>query len=158
MRTDEPIKVSVVGLGRIGWRHATDIRKTEGLTLSTLCEPDMGLMEKAKAEFNIPVFNSYGELLEKSDANFLVVATPSHMHFDLASLALEKGFNVMVEKPVSPTAAQTRKVKAIAEKAGRWISVNQSFRYRPDVIYIKEIHSHPIGFCESCVILYKGRP
>lgn len=133
------IRASVVGLGRIGWRHAADVCRTQGLSLSTLCEPDVNLAEKARAEFKVEVVSSYDELLEKSNADFVIVATPSHMHVDMTSKALKKGFNVMVEKPISATAADAAKLKALAEKAGRWISVNQSFRYRPDVIYIKDI-------------------
>jgi len=41
-------KATIAGLGRIGWRHASDILKTEGLGLLALCEPNAGLAEKAK--------------------------------------------------------------------------------------------------------------
>ncbi|OGV33518.1 MAG: hypothetical protein A2020_10495 [Lentisphaerae bacterium GWF2_45_14] len=133
------IKAAVAGLGRIGWRHASDICKTEGLGLSALCEPNAELAEKAKTEFKVPVYQSYEKMLEESEADFVVIATPSHMHFEMASKALEKGFNVMVEKPISPSAEEAKKLKSLAEKAKRWISVNQSFRYRPDVAYIKDI-------------------
>ena len=61
------------------------------------------------------------------------------MHFEMASKALKKGLNVMVEKPIAPSADEARKLKEIAKKVERWISVNQSFRYRPDVAYIKDI-------------------
>jgi len=133
------INAAVAGLGRIGWRHVADILKTEGLGIGALCEPNAELAEKAKAEFNIPVYQSYDEMLEKSASDFVVIATPSHMHFEMASKALKKGFNVLVEKPVTPNAGEAKELKSVAENAGRWISVNQSFRYRPDVAYIKDI-------------------
>lgn len=133
------INAAVVGLGRIGWRHVVDILKTEGLGVSALCEPNAELAEKAKAEFKLPLYQSYDEMLDNAEADFVVIATPSHMHFDMASKALNKGFNVMVEKPAAANVNEIKELKSVAEKAGRWISVNQSFRYRPDLSYIKNI-------------------
>ncbi len=133
------ISFAVVGLGRIGWRHADNIRKIAGLKLAGVCDNDVSVLQKAKDEFSVSVFDDYKELLKNTNASVIVLATPSHLHYEMAMRAIESGYSLLIEKPISETAQQAIEIKDAAESAGVFVTVNQTFRYRPDVIFVKRI-------------------
>jgi predicted dehydrogenase len=68
-------------------------------------------------------YSSYGEMLEaergRADAiDFVVIATPNHMHLPVAKAALETGFPVMSDKPATATYAEVLELEKTVAKAG----------------------------------------
>ncbi len=133
------IPFAVAGLGRIGWRHAMNIRNTEGLRLAALCDNDASILKKAEAEFSVPVFDDYSGMLKQADASAVTLAIPSHLHYDMAMQAIKEGYSLLIEKPISETADEAIAIKQAAERAGVFLTVNQTFRYRPDVLFVRRI-------------------
>ena len=132
-----PITFAVVGLGRIGWRHAVLATCTAGLKLAGVYDVDGDVRARAERELGTRSYGSYPALLRQCGADVLVVATPSHLHAPMTIRAFAHGLNVLCEKPVARTAAEVRKMMAAARKAGRWLTVNQSVRYQGDVLALK---------------------
>jgi predicted dehydrogenase len=78
-----------------------------------------------------PVHDSLDELLELGRPDVIVVATPPDSHAALCIQALEAGVDVMCEKPFVATVDEADAVLAVADRTGRWVAVNQEFRYMP---------------------------
>lgn len=100
--------------------------------------------EKAKAsapDYDIPedrAYGSYQELIEKELAlpadkriDFLSIATPNHTHFPIAKAAIEAGFNVICDKPLTFTLAEAEELAKIVEKSNVVFAVSHNYTGYP---------------------------
>jgi predicted dehydrogenase len=91
-------------------------------------------------------YGSYKELLEKEQAlpedkriDFVSVATPNHTHFEIARAAVEAGFNVMCDKPMTFDLAQAEELLKIVEKSGVVFAVTHNYTGNPLVRQAREM-------------------
>ncbi len=71
------------------------------------------------------VYSSYGLMIETERslpadrrADFIVIVTPNHLHYDPALMALESGFHVIVDKPLAFSVREAKSLREAVEKAG----------------------------------------
>jgi len=86
------------------------------------------------------VYDSYEEMIEQEAKlpegdrmDFLTVVTPNFLHFAPAKLALENGFDVVVEKPMTVTLEEAKELKAIADRTGRTLCLTHTYSGYPMV-------------------------
>ncbi len=91
-------------------------------------------------------YGSYKELIEKEQAlpedrriDFLSVATPNHTHFEIAKAAVEAGFNVMCDKPMTFDLAQAEDLLKVVEKSGVVFAVTHNYTGNPLVRQAREM-------------------
>jgi len=107
---------------------------------------------KAKASapaYDIPEDRAYGsftELVEKEKAlpadkriDFVSIATPNHTHFPIAKAALEAGFNVICDKPMTFDLAQAEELLKLVEKSGAVFAVSHNYTGYPLVRQAREM-------------------
>lgn len=75
------------------------------------------------------LFGDYNEALAKSDAETVYISLPNSMHFKFASMALESGRHVIIDKPALKTMRETEQLVEKADKCGRLISEATVFNY-----------------------------
>lgn len=151
---EKEIKVMVCGLGRIGWRHAVCARETDGSRLVAVCDASEEVCQKAAEQWDVPAFGSLEAMLEEGEADLLVIASPSHLHFEMTKAGLEKGCHVMVEKPMADDAGQAYEMIRMAREKGLYLTVNQSLRYQSDAMEVfRLVRSGAIGEVRS---VYRG--
>lgn len=78
-----------------------------------------------------PAYADLDQLLEQGRPDVLVVATPPDSHASTCVRAIEFGIDVICEKPFVVDLAEADTVIAAAARHGRWVAVNQEFRYMP---------------------------
>ena len=84
------------------------------------------------------VYGSYKEMLHHEaglSANermdFVSIVTPNHLHFEPAKLALENGFHVVLDKPMTFDLAEAKQLKAIVEKSGKYFCLTHTYTGYP---------------------------
>ena len=109
-----PLRVGLVGYGLAGSVfHAPLIAATEGLALDTVVTSNPERQRQARAEFpDVRVAASPDELFARDagELDLIVIASPNKTHVPLATTALEAGLPVVVDKPLSGTAAEAREL------------------------------------------------
>jgi predicted dehydrogenase len=108
--------------------------------------------ERAKAsapDYDIPAdraYGSIGELVQKEKAlptdrriDFVSVATPNHTHFEIAKAAVEAGFNVMCDKPMTFDLAQAEALAEAVDKSGVVFAVTHNYTGHPLVRQAREM-------------------
>ena len=92
------------------------------------------------------VYDSYAAMItgekklpvgERMD--FVSIVTPNHLHFEPAKEALENGFHVMIDKPITLSLAEARKLKKIHEKSGLVLAVSHAYAGYPMVKEAKHL-------------------
>jgi UDP-N-acetyl-2-amino-2-deoxyglucuronate dehydrogenase len=115
-----PVRVAVIGCGRVAGHHCRSIVKAEGVELVAVCDL---VEDKAKAygkEFNVPWFLNYREMFKAlPEIDTVAVITPSGMHFEHATEVMSRyGKNIIVEKPTFMRPSQLIQTYALATKLG----------------------------------------
>jgi predicted dehydrogenase len=77
---------------------------------------------------NITRYRTHQELLEKSDVDAVIIATPDHWHAPMAIDALKAGKHVYVEKPMTHNIAETYELKKVAEESKTVFAVGHQHR------------------------------
>jgi myo-inositol 2-dehydrogenase / D-chiro-inositol 1-dehydrogenase len=104
-----PLRLAVAGLGRMGRIHALHAHELSGETglcqLVALSTLDRGQAEAffSQTNTNIPVFSSIQDLANARVCDAVVIATDTSLHEEHATLMLEAGAKVFLEKPLSGT-------------------------------------------------------
>jgi predicted dehydrogenase len=91
--------------------------------------------ERAALEFGVPTFESIEPLLAEVDA--VSIVTPTQTHFEIAKTCLEHGVHVLLEKPMTETLAQAKKLNAIAQKQQRVLQIGHLERFNAAVLALE---------------------
>lgn len=79
-------------------------------------------------------------------ADAVIISTPDNLHYGPCMRALEMGYDVLLEKPISPSEKECRDILATAKKAGRIVAVCHVLRYAPYFVRLRELmHNGSIG-------------
>lgn len=94
--------------------------------------------------------------LSKSDRiDFVSIVTPNHLHFDPAIMALEKGFPVIIDKPLSFNSIESNKLQQKVEETGLPFAVTHTYTGYPMVKEAKYlINSGKIGKLRKVAVEY----
>jgi len=123
------LRVGVIGLG-MGKGHVHNYAKVEGCEVVALADIDKGRLEPFADEQGIKGrYADAAAMLEKEELDVVSVAVPNKYHMPLTIAALEAGAHVLCEKPMALSQAECRRMLDAAEKAGRRVMINFSFRF-----------------------------
>ncbi|MEL6588396.1 MAG: Gfo/Idh/MocA family oxidoreductase, partial [Pseudomonadota bacterium] len=123
-------RIGLAGAGLIGRQHLAAIARTPGVTLSAVFDPALDGGEWPRAE-------SLADLAAQSDG--VIVATPNALHAPMAHSLIALGTPMLIEKPLTGTAADGAAVVAAAAQAGVPVLVGHHRRHNPIVAKAKEI-------------------
>jgi predicted dehydrogenase len=139
MAESKKINFAVVGCGHIGKRHAEMIMgnpEAELVALSDNAPKDNLGIEK----YDVPFYRSIEELLNDGlDIDVVNICSPNGLHSSQASLALDKGCNVVVEKPIGLSKAKCEDVIFKALRNNKQVFAVMQNRYSPPSVWIKEL-------------------
>jgi predicted dehydrogenase len=132
----EPIGIGVVGAGRMGSIHARLIaRAVPGARLAGVADLNIAAAGRLAAELgDAPVFASVEAMLESPPIRAVLVATSSSGHLAAIQAAAAAGKDVLCEKPIALTAADTDAAIAAAAAAGIRLQVGFMRRWDPDYL------------------------
>lgn len=105
--SENPIRVGVIGAGRIGRNHSEILaRHSPGVTLQAIADPAPGIARRAADELGVTgAYESAGELLA-SDVEAVVICAPSALHGQLIVAAAAAGKAIFCEKPAAGSVAE----------------------------------------------------
>ncbi len=113
------VRLAVIGCGSQGMVDADQMASVADFT--AFADVDF---DRAAARFlrnpDVPRYRDYRKMLDEQGDNIdaVLIATPDHMHYPAAVLAMSMGKHVYVEKPATHTIGEARALKALAKKTG----------------------------------------
>lgn len=121
--------ISLVGLGYIGKIHLRLLKENPHWHLRGVYDIDPDLTARLAQQYQVRAFSSLEEAI--SESSCLDIATPSNTHFDVARKALENRRHVFIEKPVTSTIEDARKLSKLVQSAGVVFQVGHVERFNP---------------------------
>ncbi len=133
------LKVAVIGAGSMGMNHLRVLRdlSEDQVRLVGVAEPFEPNLRRATSRFHVEGFTDYREMLETSQPDLVSVVVPTHLHFEVASYALTRGINVLLEKPMASTIEEAVALNQLAHIYRVKLAIGHVERFNPAVIEIK---------------------
>src|ERR1039458_5023304 len=142
----QPIRLALVGLGRMGGIHALHIhelaQETKARTLTALCDAVPGRAEQFAAEmgYDVPIFRSVEELADAGVADASVIVTPTGRDREHAAALIARGKRVLVEKPLTGVLETDLEFAAELDRAHpHALMLGFQRRFDPALQYAKEL-------------------
>lgn len=130
-------RFALIGCGRIGSRHATQIA-SHGKLLA-VCDIDPSRADQLASRYGAASYRSFTDLLHHHQVDVVSVCTPNGLHAPHAIQALGAGCHVLCEKPMSLSTASGQLMAETAAKTGKKLFVVKQNRYNPPVLVLKEL-------------------
>lgn len=140
----EKVKVVLIGAGGRGTTYVNQGRKyCPELELVAVADPNPVRRNYIQDKFGLPDECCYEwgeELLELPKmADAAIIATQDRNHFEMAMKAIEKGYHLLLEKPIAPTPEECVAIEKAANAKGVMILVCHVLRYTPFFTLIKKV-------------------
>jgi predicted dehydrogenase len=134
----QTINIALIGYGFVGKTfHAPLIQSVDGLRLAVVSSRDE---EKVKRDLpDVLVVATPEEAIQHPDIDVVVIASPNATHAPLATLALNAGKHVVVDKPFTLDMKEARDLIALADEKQLLLSVFHNRRWDSDFLGIKQI-------------------
>ena len=133
------LKVGLVGCGGISGAHVPGWQALEDCEIVAVCDVRQEMMDKYEGPRQ---YLSFDEMLEKEELDIVDICLPTYLHPDYAIKAMEKGINVLCEKPISLNRDDVERVYAAAEKNKVKFMVAQVLRFWPEYEKVKEFYEN----------------
>ena len=138
---ESQLRVGVAGLGRSGWGiHARLIEGLPGQArVAAVYDPLPERRDEAVQRFGCSAHQDFAALIGDPGVEVVVVAVPSHLHAEYSIAALRAGKHVVCEKPMATSVADAERMIAASAETGKRLTVFQNYRYRGDVVKVREV-------------------
>lgn len=144
-----PIRVAIVGCGRISDLHALGYQGRDDAHIRAVCDVRKGRARDKAREWGVDaarVYTDYDRLLADPEIDLVELLVPHHLHAEMTVAACRHGKHVSVQKPMAPTAAEAESMVQAAERAGVTLRVFENFVfYEPHVRAKAMIDAGEIG-------------
>ncbi len=130
------MKIVVVGPGAFGIKHLDGLKNIDSAEVVGLVGRDAAKTQAVADEYAIPnVYTSLEEALE-SDADAVILCTPTQMHAAQAIACMRAGKHVQVEIPLADSWEDAQEVLKVQEETGKVCMVGHTRRFNPSHQYV----------------------
>ena len=136
-------KIAVLGVGGRGHRFANAISDSHLAEVVAVAEPDDGCRQEFCDKFRINSEQTYYDwqsfVKADSQCDAVVITTMDREHAEPAVACLDKGYDVLLEKPMATTLDDCRAIEAAQRRTGGIVSICHSLRYQRATRKAKEL-------------------
>ncbi len=127
-----PIGTAVIGVGYFGSLHAQKYAQLDGSRLMALVDPDP-LTQSLSEHMGVAWLRHIDSL--PSDVRAVSIVTPAQSHFELTKALLERGVDVLLEKPIASNLAQAEILRELADSTGCVLQIGHLERFNPAFVF-----------------------
>lgn len=139
-RSTDRIRVAVIGTGFGEAVHLPALTQVPDFVITGVCSRRAERAHSAAQTFGATIATTdYRELVERSDIDAVIVATPPNLHHSMTMTALAAGKHVLCEGTMAKSVAEAKDMVRMAERSGASAMVNHEFRFIPARAYAKEL-------------------
>ncbi len=144
MNNKTKIKIGVIGAGHLGTFHIEQLLQIDKIDFIGFYDISEINANKISSQYSLKNYNSISSIC--SEANAIIIATPTSTHYDVALEALEHNCHLFIEKPITETLEQAETL--LLKSVGRIFQVGHIENFNPAFCAIKNKKINP-QFIES---------
>ncbi len=149
------LKTGVIGVGYLGRFHAQKYAAMEDVDLVGVADVEQERAEAVAAECGTTPFTDYRLLLDEADAVSIVV--PTIYHHEVATTCLEKGCDILLEKPMTTSLAEADSLIRLADENNLILQVGHLERFNPAVLAMQPLLHNPLFIEAHRLSVFKNR-
>ena len=134
------IRIGVIGLGYLGKFHYQKYKANKFVNLTSVVDTDKKNYSIIK-EKGVLIFKKYQDIVDKVDA--VSIVTPTVTHYKLAKYFLDNKIHVLLEKQMTETVAQAKKLNAIARKNKCVLQIGHLEQFNPAIRKLRKSSCKP---------------
>ncbi len=142
----DPLRIAVIGVGRLGEAHARVLAEIPGVKLSGVYDVREDRAEEVARRYGTNALDSLSRVTEESDAATVVV--PTTAHYEVASIVLSRGMHTFVEKPITATVEEADRLIELADAGDLVLQVGHIERFNGAFLALEGMDISP-GFIEA---------
>ena len=132
--------VCLIGHGYWGEKLARNFNNSEMFNLISIVDKKLRNLYLAKKNYPfVKCFNNYKKAIQNFNLDLVIISTPTSTHFKIAEYALKNSNHVLVEKPLSLSSNEVKKLNILAKKKNKMIFVDYPFLFSGTINFIKKI-------------------
>jgi scyllo-inositol 2-dehydrogenase (NADP+) len=140
------LKGAIIGLGRMGLTHLSILNQHPSVESLHVVETSTCFAKAVEKNLGVTCYRDLDELLAAEVPDFLVIATPTSSHYDIAKRVLEHGVHTFIEKPLTTSAADSAALVRLANTRHAVVQVGYVCRFNEIFQAVRQvIQSGEIG-------------
>ena len=150
------VRVALIGSGVIAHTHAEALKNLPGLELAAVVDVNGAAAKSFAAKWGIPnSFDNVEDAIKSGSFDRAHILVPPDFHAEVTSRFVEAGIPTLVEKPVTVSSAENKKLRALAKKHDCAVGVNQNFVFHTAFRKLREtLESGAVGKLRMVQCLY----
>ncbi len=132
--TGRRARIAFIGAGGNARAHMRDVLHDPKAELVGICDTSAQALQDAAARLPeaaaVPRFSDYRALIEQTKPDGVVISIPHTLHYEVAAYALDHGVSAQVEKPLTCTPGDARKLIALRDRTGLVLTVGYQRHYQ----------------------------
>jgi len=136
----QKIRIGVIGIGYLGKFHLEKFQKNKDCQLVWLIDKNIKNLKNYKDKYNVST--NYKEIVNDVDA--VSIVTPTVNHYEIARYFIEKNKHVLIEKPMTQTVSEAKKLINLAKKHKKTIQIGHLERFNPVIRKVSSLIKNPL--------------
>ena len=137
---EQKIRIGVIGIGYLGKFHLEKFQKNKDCQLVWLIDKNIKNLKNYKDKYNVST--NYKEIVNDVDA--VSIVTPTVNHYEIARYFIEKNKHVLIEKPMTQTVSEAKKLINLAKKHKKTIQIGHLERFNPVIRKVSSLIKNPL--------------
>lgn len=139
----ENIKVGVVGVGHLGMHHARVYTEILGAQLVGVVDTNEERLHAVAEPLGVAAYANLEQFLDQKKPDAVSIVVPTKQHFEVARAVMERGINVLIEKPVTSSVDEAEKLLSLAVEKDLILQVGHIERFNSAVQHVREFMGDP---------------
>jgi predicted dehydrogenase len=151
------LRAAVVGGGGVSRVHLSGLDKSPLVDLVAVCDVDGSRAHTLAEQHDIDAYLDAETMLDRAALDWVHVCTPVQTHRDLSIAAIEAGVPVLIEKPVTTTAAEFEEIRAAATDHEVPVSVVRNHLFSVSAVEVRDrLAAGELGTLRGVDVVYVG--
>lgn len=133
------LNVAVIGLGNMGQHHTRVYSEMPEVNLTALCDIDEKRGRNLAKKYNSTFYSDYKKMFNEEKINAVSIVVPTFLHYKVACEVLDRGVNVLLEKPIAINLREAREIINKAKRKKLKLMVGHIERFNPAIQRLKEM-------------------
>ena len=136
----QKIRIGVIGIGYLGKFHLEKFQKNKDCQLVWLIDKNIKNLKNYKNKYNVST--NYREIVDDVDA--VSIVTPTVNHYEIARYFIERNKHVLIEKPMTQTVSEAKKLINLSKKHKKTIQIGHLERFNPVIRKVSSLIKNPL--------------
>ena len=136
----QKIRIGVIGIGYLGKFLLEKFQKNKDCQLVWVIDKNIKNLKNYKDKYNVST--NYKEIVNDVDA--VSIVTPTVNHYEIARYFIERNKHVLIEKPMTQTVSEAKKLITLAKKHKKTIQIGHLERFNPVIRKVSSLIKNPL--------------